>query len=76
MIIRTVFSTYLLDPQARTVTRLSTGEGHKLRRDGEPIHLYGWTEPAVGREMMLLVQVREDGMKTARRTSYVMSVEE
>lgn len=83
--VRTETSTYVLDLDAMTATRLpGTGAGAlpglppvetaDLRRDAEPIPLLARPEPVVGRPLELLLQVREDGIPTVRVTNVVCEV--
>jgi hypothetical protein len=82
--IATETSLYLVDLDAGAVTRVpDAGAGSvdgsplpvsALRRDHESIPLIGIQEPALGEPLVLLLNVRGDGIPTFRRTTYVRSI--
>lgn len=76
-------STYIVDVEGMTATRLAGGAGsldgvrvprYVLRRDGTPVPLLAVPAPVVGRPCDLLLDVRGDGIGTLRRTSLVCHV--
>lgn len=76
-------STYIVDVDAMTATRLAGGAGsldgsevprHRLRRDEVPVPLLALPEPVVGQPCDLLLDIRGDGISTLRRTSWVCHV--
>lgn len=81
-LITTESSRYLLDEDAETVTRYPGSASETanwpiadLRLDGEEIKLISFVEPVIGQPMLLLLDVRRDGVVTARYTTPVLSVE-
>jgi hypothetical protein len=64
---------YHFDGRSMTAVRLCRNGIH-LRRDGEPLALFSWPEPVVGRGMELQLLVREDGLPTIRFTSLVRQI--
>ncbi|TQJ49283.1 hypothetical protein [Phycicoccus sp. SLBN-51] len=76
-------STYIVDVDAMTATRLAGGAGSldgalvprfELRRDGTAVPLWAVPAPVVGRQCDLLLDIRGDGIATLRRTSLVCHV--
>jgi hypothetical protein len=76
-------SAYLLDLDARTATRVP-GAGAvwpgdqapvaQLRRDHRSVPLLRFTGARVGQPMTLVLDIRGDGVETARHTTYVMLI--
>jgi hypothetical protein len=64
---------YLIDPEAATVVRLVDHAG-ALRRDGEAIRLLETPHPQVGEAMVLLLDLRRDGVVTVRMTTPVVNI--
>lgn len=73
LIVETANSTYAIDDQAGTVTRVFT-MGGQLRRDGEPIEYLKVPEPVLGERMDMVLKLRTDGVFTYRSTSPVLRV--
>jgi hypothetical protein len=76
MIITTENSRYELDLENQLVTRLPMEHAGTLRRDEESVKLlklYG--EPTVGEDLVMLLDIRRDGIETLRRTSPIVHVE-
>jgi hypothetical protein len=74
--VNTENSTYLLDLEEMNVRRIP-GDGPYsggLRRDGELLALLELRPPQVGESMVMVLQIRDDGVRTIRRTSPVMSI--
>lgn len=76
-------STYIVDLDTMTATRLAGGAGsldgalvprHRLRRDQVPIPLLAVPAPVVGEPCELLLDIRGDGVSTRRRTTLVCHV--
>ena len=76
-------STYVIDVDAMTATRLPGGAGSLdgssvprfgLRQDQQPIPLMRVPAPVIGQPCDLLLDVRGDGIATLRRTSWVCHV--
>jgi hypothetical protein len=76
-------STYIVDVEAMTATRLAVGAGsldgarvprYELRRDGKPMRLLVLPAPVVGEPWDLVLDVRGDGVPTVRRTTLVCHV--
>lgn len=69
-------STYLLDIDGRTVLRLAAVEdGEPLRRDGEPIDLVSFAGCAVGKPLLLFIDLRVNGVPfTLRATTPVTAI--
>lgn len=65
---------YLIDNEAMTATRLIDHPG-RLRRDGEAIRLLQTVSPVVGESMVMLLDLRRDGVTTVRTTSPVVKIE-
>ena len=80
--IKTGASVYVIDTQAATVVRVPVRErpgpnfdaAAALRRDQELIRLIDIRACAVGHSMVLLLDVRRDGIVTLRRTTIVESI--
>ncbi len=83
--VTTETSTYLLDLDARLVTRVpDAGAGTpdglsgvsiaSLRRDHEPIPLIELVRCEPGQPMRVLLDVREDGISTMRTTTTVRNI--
>jgi hypothetical protein len=72
-------SHYMLDFDRMTVQRTpdpdDEDEEKNLRKDGDELHLFGVTEIAVGSGMVLLLDVRGDGIPTRRWTTWVTRIE-
>jgi hypothetical protein len=79
--VQTETAHYELDLDERTLVRLpgeSTSDfiASSMRRDGEVIPLLQvLNQIVVGEDMYLLIQVREDGTSTVRRTTPVVDME-
>lgn len=76
-------STYIIDVEAMTATRLAGGAGSldgedvprfALRRDETTVPLLAVPAPVVGQPCDLLLDLRGDGIRTLRRTSWVCHV--
>jgi hypothetical protein len=51
------------------------GEYHKLRRDGEWLNIKGIVSgPTVGEPLVMVIEIRDDGVPTFRRTSHVVEI--
>jgi hypothetical protein len=68
-------TTYLLDPDARTVLRIPAQQGGELRCDAEPIPLLHRPTVVLGEPMVLLLRIRDDGIPTVRTTTPVLHVD-
>lgn len=82
--VRTATSVYDLDYTAMTATRLNpapqarVGGGwlrYDLRRDGDPIPLLEIPDITLGQPMLLVLNVRGDGIETERLTTPVVQIE-
>lgn len=83
--IYTETSRYILDRANKTITR-HPGEGQRiikhlggvatstLRKDAETIKLHSMVTCEVGKPMEMLIDVREDGIATYRKTTTVRSI--
>jgi hypothetical protein len=75
--VNTENSTYLLDLEEMNVRRIP-GDGPysgPLRRDDETLTLVELpVPPQVGESMVMVLQIRDDGVVTIRRTSPVISI--
>ncbi len=65
-------STYVLDLDERTITRVA--ELRALRRDHEPLRLHQVIEGRVGASGRFIVQVRADDLPTLRITSHIIDL--
>lgn len=74
MRVETANSTYEIDEEAGTVTRVPMSGD--LRRDAEPIPLVALGEVVVGKPMRMVLNLRGDGVHTYRVTSPVLRIEE
>jgi hypothetical protein len=84
--VTTETSAYLIDPDARTATRLAghgSQSGHdgdvmvaELRRDGEPVPIVAISTLVIGQPMVLLLRLREDGSPTLRTTTPIQDISE
>jgi hypothetical protein len=69
-------SKYLLDFEKLTQQRVTVGEdSQQLRRDGEEIRFLR-LGLRLGHEMVMLLDLRGDGIITVRQTSTVVGIEE
>ena len=85
-LVATESSAYILDLDARTARRspgygvgpVSNGHVHlsQMRRDEAPIPLEEIITLEVGKPMLLLLDVREDGVLTLRRSTIVAAITE
>lgn len=71
--VETSNSTYVIDDVKMTVVR-ETHTGHEMRRDSEPIAMDWFSVPPLGGSLQMQLAIREDGAKTFRLTSEVVSV--
>lgn len=71
--VETANSTYEIDEEAGTVTRVPmTGD---LRRDAEAIPLIALGDVVIGESMRMVLNLRGDGIHTYRVTSAVLRIE-
>lgn len=70
-------SIYDFDLDARTVTRCHVGdESVELRRDGDPVPLLRMAGfPETGKPLVMILDIRGDGIETVRTTSPVVAVQ-
>jgi hypothetical protein len=72
-------SAYIIDFDTMTATRTPNpyddDDEKTLRKDGEERPLLGISEIAIGRDMILLLDLRGDGVPTRRWTSPVIRIE-
>lgn len=81
--VHTQTSVHEIDWAARTVTRMVRADGPidetyptaTLRRDGDPVPLITLEEPVVGQPLMMVLDVRGDGVATVRTTTPVAAIE-
>lgn len=80
--VRTATSTYVLDLNESTLSRYPSRTAPQgwpspaqLRKDGEHIPLLGFSTIAVGRPMLLILDIRRDGVQTVRQSTEVISIE-
>jgi len=71
-IVETSNSTYEIDEEAKTVTRLPMSRA--MRRDAEPISYTALSPIVVGRPMEMFLDLRQDGVPTFRQTSTVLRI--
>lgn len=69
-------SVYLYDEAMDTLNRMSIGEDSRtLRKDMQSIPVKEvWQKPEVGKDAIFILNIRDDGASTVRRTSKVVSV--
>ncbi|NQW87519.1 MULTISPECIES: hypothetical protein [unclassified Frigoribacterium] len=69
-------SRYRLNLKAMTAARFpDSDECNPLRRDADERPLLGLTEPVVGHPMILVLDLRGDGIETIRETNIVTLLE-
>lgn len=67
---------YEIDLEAMQVRRLLQGDAGELRRDGQQMKLLSLHRVLVSHPMVMLLDLREDGVATIRTTSPVTRIEE
>jgi hypothetical protein len=75
MIVHTEGATYVLDRDSMIATRFPNNK-IQLRKDAEQLKLYMWPQVTIFRPMILLMQIREDGVPTLRITMPVTAIED
>ena len=82
VIVTTQTATYEVAPDRTWIVRYPAGEPPRgwtaadLRKDSERIPVLHWTEPVVGEQWRLILDVRGDGIQTIRTTTPVQAVTE
>lgn len=82
MLVRTETSVYKINLEQKTVVRnpqedfVPSAEvfRSKLRRDDEEIALISIQEIKIGRPMVMILDIRQDGIPTARQTTIVTEI--
>lgn len=69
-------TTYQIDKEDQTLTRIVPSNGSSLRRDGEAIYILLHDPIEVGKPAVFWLDIREDGVPTHRTTSAVASIRE
>jgi hypothetical protein len=84
VIVQTETAVYVLDTPSRMLTRYRREEApegwpsaSQLRRDGEriPYELHPHMPLTVGEPAVFILQIRDDGVKTVRTTTPVISID-
>lgn len=75
MRVTTEASVYDIDLVAMTLTRHAGADASDLRKDGETVPLIEVVSCEVGHRGVFLVDVRGDGIATARYTTLITSIE-
>jgi hypothetical protein len=74
MIVKTANSTYKVDEENKIIVRFSKGHNRGLRRDDDEVSYFSIDEPKVDHHWDMVLNIREDGVVTLRRTSLVREI--